>query len=141
MLDIGASNLDLVRTIYADWGRGDFSRADWAHPEFEYVVVGGPEPGSGTGLAGMAEAMRSVLSVWEDHRIEAAECRELDDERVLVFTRASGRGKASGLDLAQMRAEWIDVLRIRGGKVTRLVHYWDRDRAFTDLALAPQGET
>jgi ketosteroid isomerase-like protein len=52
-----------------------------------------------------------------------------------VFTRASGRGKASGLDLAQIRAEWIDVLRIRGGKVTRLVTYADRDRALADLGL------
>jgi ketosteroid isomerase-like protein len=133
-----SANLDLVRSIYADWERGDFSRADWAHPEFEYVVVRGPEPVSGIGLAGMAEAMRGVLSVWDDHRIEAVECRELDNERVLVFTRASGRGKASGLDLAQMRAEWIDVLRIRGGKVTRLVTYADRDRALADLGLETQ---
>jgi ketosteroid isomerase-like protein len=131
-----SENLDLVRSIYADWERGDFSQAEWAHPDFEYVVVGGLEPRSATGLAGMAEAMRDFLSAWEDHRIEAAECRELDDERVLVFTRASGRGKASGLDLAQLRAEWIDVLRIHDGKVTKLVTYADRDRALADLGLA-----
>jgi ketosteroid isomerase-like protein len=95
-----SSNLDLVRSIYADWERGDFSRADWAHPEFEYVVVGGPEPGSWTGPAGMAEAMPGMLSAWEDYRIEAAECRELDGERVLVFSRASGRGKTSKADRA-----------------------------------------
>jgi ketosteroid isomerase-like protein len=83
----------------------------------------------------MAEAMRGVLSVWEDHRIEAADCRELDDKRVLVFTRASGRGKARGLDLGQMRAEWIDVLRIRDGKVTTRITYADRDRALADLGL------
>ena len=91
-----SENLDLVRSIYADWERGDFGRADWAHPEFEYVVVGGPEPGSWTGLAGVAEAMRGTLSAWEDYRIEAAECRELDGERVLVFTRASGRARRAG---------------------------------------------
>ena len=130
-----SANLDLVRSIYADWERGDFSRADWAHPEFEYVVVGGPEPVSGIGLAGMAEAMRGVLSAWEDHCIEAVECRELDEERVLVFTRARGRGKASGLDFAQIRAEATDVFHIRDGKVTRLVLHFDRDRALADLGL------
>jgi hypothetical protein len=129
-----------MRSIFADYERGDFSRADWAHPECEDLVVGGPEPGSWTGLAGMAEAMRGMLSAWEDYRIEAAECRELDGKRVLVFTRASGRGKTSKADLTQVRAEGTDVFHIRQGKVTRLVLFADRDRAFADLGLAPEGD-
>jgi hypothetical protein len=47
--------------------------------------------------------------------LEAEEYRELDDNRVLVLNREYGRGKTSGLDLAQMRArERADVLCSRG---------------------------
>ena len=130
-----SANLDLVRSIYADMERGDFSRSDWAEPEIEYVRPDGLAPGSWTGLVGMAQAIREMLSVWEDCRVEAVEYRELDSERVLVFSRYSGRGKASGLHLGHMRAEAADVFHIRDGKVTKLVWYWDRDRALADLGL------
>jgi ketosteroid isomerase-like protein len=133
-----SANVALVRSIYTAWERGDFSSADWAHPEIEYVIADGPDPGSWTGLAGMAEAMRSILSAWEEFRSEPEEYRELDDERVLVLTRRSGRGKASGLELGQMRAKGAQLFEVRGGKVTRFVTYWESARALADLGLAPE---
>jgi ketosteroid isomerase-like protein len=127
-------NLDLVRSIYADWEHGDFSRDDWAHPEIEYVVADGPEPGSWTGLAGMAEAWRGVSSAGENVRVLAEEYRELDDQRVLVLLDTSGRGKTSGINLHRVRgrAMWFHLCN---GKVTRRVVYWDRDRALANLGL------
>jgi ketosteroid isomerase-like protein len=126
-----SENLDVVRSIYADWERGDFSRGDWAHPEIEYVTVGGPEPGSSTGEE--AQSLRDFLSVWDDYRTEAEEYRQIDRERMLVFARSRGRGKASGIEIERRSA---NLFHVPGGKVTRVVFYWDRDRALADLGLA-----
>jgi len=134
-------NLDLVRSILADWERGDYSSVEWADPEIEFVVTDGPSPGVWTGVAGMAEGFAGYLIGWKDYRTEADEYRELDDERVLVLTRVTARGKAGGLVAGQMRSQGAALYHIRAGKVTRLVYYWDRDRAFADLGPSPEGDT
>jgi ketosteroid isomerase-like protein len=135
-----SANLDLVRSIYAAHERGDYSSVEWAHSDIEYVVADGPSPGTVRGLAAMAERFREYLDAWEDFRSEAEEYRELDDERVLVLLRLGGRGKTSGLEAARMGAAGASLFHIRNGKVAREVVYFDRDRAFADLGLAPEGE-
>ena len=132
--------MELVRSIFAAWELGDFSSAEWAHPEIEYVIPDGPTPGQWTGRAGLRERMHEFLSTWDELHVEASEYRELDDDRVLVLTRSGGRGKISGLDIGQMRANTADILHVRDGKVTRLVSYWDRERALADLGLAAAGD-
>ena len=135
-----SANLDLVRSLYVDWERGDFARAEWADTDIEYVIADGPSPGSWTGLAEMAEAHRDVLRAWEDFGVEAEEYREFDDGRVLVLDHLSGRGKTSGLNLGQTRTMGAWLFQIRDGSVTKMVRYIDRDRALADLGLAPEGD-
>ena len=134
-----SANLDLVRSVSEAWDRGDFSSADWAHPEIEWEIADGPAPGRWKGVAGMIEGWRDFLSAWEDWRSETeGEPRELDGERVLGLFHFSARGKKSGLEAGQIRTKGAALYHIHGGKVTKLVLYWDRENAFADLGL-PSG--
>jgi ketosteroid isomerase-like protein len=129
-----SENLDLVRSIYAHWERGDyFSSVDWAHPEVEFVVVDGPSPGGLTGASAVEQNWRVFQETWDDYLITAEDYRKLDAERVLVLVALSGRGKASGLEMRQAGA---NIFTLRAGKVVALTIYWDRERAFADLGLA-----
>ena len=131
-----SSNLDLVRSIYAAWERGDYSHGEWAHPEIEYELVGGPAPERAKGLAAMTQGRREWFSAWEGVSTRVDGYGTLDAERVLVLQAfRGGRGKRSGLELADMATEGANVFHIRDGKVIRLATYWDRDRALADLGL------
>jgi ketosteroid isomerase-like protein len=130
-----SANLDLVRSIYADWERGDFSRTDWADSEMVYVRADGLEPGEWYGLSEARRAFGNVLSAWQDVHVGADEYRVIDDDTILVTDRFTGRGRTSGLELAD-RTQGATLWRVRGGRVTRLVIYRNRDRALADLGLS-----
>jgi ketosteroid isomerase-like protein len=140
---MSSANMDLVRSIFAAWQRGDYGSVEWAHPEIEFVVADGPAPNSRKGLAGMAEAYREFLSTWEDFRTEPEEYREIDDERILVYIRDRGRGKASGLEIGQIMGteDGAILFVLSDGKVAKLVNYWDREHALADLGLPPNTGT
>jgi ketosteroid isomerase-like protein len=139
---VAFANVELVRSIFEAWERGDFSSVEWAHPDIEFVIADGPSVGSWTGLAGMAEGFReAILSPVEQYRTEAEEYREIDDARVLVLNHAAGRFKTSGIELEEMPTKGATVFRVREGRVTKLVLYADRERALADLGLASQTDS
>jgi ketosteroid isomerase-like protein len=129
-----SANLELVRSLYAGFERGDFfSRPESAHPDMELVIADGPSPGAWSGLPAAAKVFQDFLSTWENPRAVAEQYRELDTEHVLVLERYSGRGKTSGAEF--QRATGAGLYRIRDGRITRVVIYWDRDRALAGLGL------
>ena len=137
-----SANLDLVRSIYAGWERGDFSSTAWVDVDIEYGIVGVPEILSQTwrGLTGAREGVRAVLGVMELRQIEAEEYRELDGSEVLVLDRRVGRLKRSGMEFGTGTSVrdggfGAHVFHVRDGKVTKLVAYFDRGRALADLGL------
>jgi ketosteroid isomerase-like protein len=136
---MASANLELVRSMYAAWNRGDLDAAfECTHPQIEFVIADGPSPGRWIGSAGVAAGFRDFMQAWEDYRLEAEEYREVDGERVLVLHHPAARGKRSGVDLGHLRMKTANVFHVRGGKVTRLAAYFSSERALADLGLPPK---
>jgi hypothetical protein len=128
---VASRSLDLVKPIIESWERGDFSDAEWADPEIEFVVDDVLSRETWTGLGSLGKGWLTFLSSWEEYRVDADEFRKLDGDRVLVLVRHGGRGKRSGVEIG--KSEGAILFELAGGKVTRLVAYLDRSRAFADL--------
>src|SRR5438270_2835072 len=104
MVGAASTNLDLVRSVSAGWERGDYQSLEWADEQIEFVIADGPEPVRLCGRDGVAANLAGFRDAWAEYHSEVQECRALDDERVLVLTHATGRGRTSGIEIAQDRA-------------------------------------
>jgi ketosteroid isomerase-like protein len=129
------SNADLVKPIYAEWGRGNWRpsfevyhpRMEWGWSD-EFPDLGGviedtrdPNP-----------RLRSWLSGWEHWRAEAEEYLEFDDQ-VVVLASYHGRGRGSGVEIHQQGAH---VFKLRDGKVVRMEIFASRERALESVRAA-----
>jgi ketosteroid isomerase-like protein len=132
MTATASANLECIRSISAAWERGDYSSVEWADPDIEFVIADGPEPGQWTGRRGLAPSLLDFQDAWEEYHSEAVEYCQLENEGVLVLTHARGRGRVSGVEMAERRA---NLFHLRGGKVTRLAVYWNREQALCDAGL------
>ncbi len=137
-----SANLDLVRSILADWERGDFSSVEWADANIVFEGSAADLATRVTGVAAMAKAWGEFLQAWDDFSVaEVEEYRALDHERVLVIHRFAGRGKVSGLEVGQTLPRGAMLFHIRDDKVARLrLFSYERDRELAELGLASEGD-
>ena len=94
---MSSANVELVRSIFAAWERGDFSAGDWAAPDIELVRVDGPAPGNWRGSAEIAGGVREMLSAWDEFRLIADQYHELEGVTGYSYSTTSQRA-ASGVD-------------------------------------------
>jgi uncharacterized protein len=132
---MAASNIDLIRPIYEEWGRGEWrSRFEVYDPEMEWGWSS-----EFLGLAGVFRdardpnpRLKAWLSGWEYWRAEADEFIELGDH-VVVLATYRGRGKGSGVEINQLGAH---VFKLRDGKVVRLEIFASREKAIASVEAA-----
>ena len=128
-------NVDLIRPIYEDWGRGNWRpRFDVYHPNMQWGWSD-----EFPGLAGVFEdhedpnpRLLAWLSGWEQWRAEADEFLEFGDH-VVVLATYHGRGRGSGVEISQ---EGAHVWELRDGMVVRLEIFATRAKALQSVQAA-----
>jgi ketosteroid isomerase-like protein len=129
---MGEAELALLREIYEDWGRGDYRKTHYLHPEFE-LVYGSDflDQGSFTGLAEASEGWRIWLSQWKFWSSSAREYIEVGD-KVLVIIDVTGVAKSTGIELGQPSA---NLWEFRDGRPFRLTLYTHAQTAFEEAGI------
>jgi ketosteroid isomerase-like protein len=111
-------NVEVVRAIYAEWGKGNF-RAGTDLFDRDVVLVlrtDFPDAGTYVGRDEIRAYMRQFLASWTDAVIEAEDIFGTG-ERVAVAVHQQATGSGSGLPI-DMR--YWQVWTFRGSVVTRI---------------------
>jgi ketosteroid isomerase-like protein len=125
-------NVEIVRSILADWARGDYSSVDWADPHIEFLAAA--DPFETRGRDALGRRWREFLKEWDHFATTPERFIDAGDDGVLVFVRFEGRGRASGIPTTGFAGGQLFTLR--GGKVVRLVLYTDTEKALEAAGLS-----
>jgi ketosteroid isomerase-like protein len=118
-------NVEIVRSILANWKRGDYTSIEWAHPDIEFIAP--LDTIETRGLDEMGHRWREFLGAWEHFATTPERFIDLGDDLVLALVRFQGRGRASGAPTTSYSGGQLFTLR--NGKVVRLVLYSTREEA------------
>lgn len=121
-----ATNLELIRNIYAAFGRGDVPAVLAALDErVDWRVIGPvglvPYAGSWPGRAGVGDFFAALGAALEIAEFEPQQFLATG-ETVVVLGRESGRARPTGKPHA---TEWVHVFTIRAGRVVAFREYSD----------------
>jgi ketosteroid isomerase-like protein len=125
-------NVEIVRSILANWERGDFSSVDWADPEIEFI--GGDHAVETRGIDAVARRWGEFLAAWDQFATTPEKFIDAGDDRVLVLVSFEGRGRTSGAPNTTFSGGQLFTLG--EGKVVRLALYSSRKEALEAAGLS-----
>jgi ketosteroid isomerase-like protein len=129
------ANLEIVeRAIIAVNARDAAAYSDLCHPDWELATPLAPLEGTFKGEAGIRAFFSALDEATESFTFCVDELRLVDDDRVLAHLRLSVVSQG-GVPITQSVANVYELL---DGKLRRVSVYFDRDRAFAELGLAPE---
>jgi ketosteroid isomerase-like protein len=131
-------NVEIVRRLYEHWARGDYSAVDFFDPGVVYSRIGTETPGmegEWRGLEEMAVGTREYFRAFSDLRMEAERIIDLGDDKVLVLSRQTARGKLSG---APFEHDLAELMTLKDGKIVGVASYWRRAEALETVGLSEQ---
>ena len=111
-------NVEIVRRLYDEWARGDFSTREPFGDELDFEIRGFPDSVRARGIDGMAKVWREQLQAWDEWRTSHIEELIEAGEHIVVFNRIWGRGRHSG---AEVEAAEAALFTFRDGKIVRLL--------------------
>jgi ketosteroid isomerase-like protein len=129
---MSARDVEFLRGVYEEWGRGDFKRPFFA-PEIESEFKGFVDRDEVLrGLDAVVKSQRDWLSQWERPFSCDAERYFDAGDAVVVFVRWRGRGRGSG---AEVEGEGAHLWELREDEAVRWVIYRERADALAAAGL------
>ena len=129
-----SEDVEVVRRAFDAWNRQDLEAVhECFSPDLEIDASDRVlNPDAYQGVEGFMRMRREIGEAWDEFRVEVEEFFEAGED-VVVFARAVGRGRASGVEV-DFRSAWL--MTVWGERVTHARLYRDRTQALEAAGLS-----
>jgi ketosteroid isomerase-like protein len=130
-------NVELVRSVYDGWARGDVAKAlEGLDASIVWeAIADAPDAGTYRGHAGVRRYMEDWLGDFDIVSMDFKEVITCED-RLVVTQCARARGKGSGVET---ELHYAAAYRFRGGKVVEIQEFRTKEEALAAVGPAEQG--
>jgi uncharacterized protein len=134
------SNVEIVRSAYDAWNRGDFEAgARLFDPSIEWSTPPNlPDAGTWRGEDEVRRGIGELLESFAELRVDVHELLAADDGRVVAIVRYSGRGMDTGVAVEGAGVD-AQVWTVRDGKIVRVTMYSGTADALEAAGLPARG--
>ena len=129
------SDVELLRSLFADWERGNFSSGVELYADNMYFTTVQPEGHyEGHGPAGVRRFMEQFLSVWAFYAVAVERIDDLGGGRYIGSGTQFARGLESG---TETKYPAHVAVRLEDGRITLLGFSFTREGALDALGEKP----